>query len=346
MPAFRPPAFLISHPTTWKEQCMRAIVVSRHGGPDVLEIRDIPDPRPADDEVLVRVRAFGLNHADVYMRSGVWSFGIPVLGIECAGTVEHDPSERLPRGAAVVALVGGLARTRNGTYAELVSVPAGNVTAVRTSLPWEQLAALPEAYATAWTALHANLALDAGDTVLVRGGTASLGQAAVNIAVDAGATVIATTRNAAREPLLRVLGSDRVLIDDGRLAEQLGDERVDAVLDLVGNATLRDSLACVKPRGGVCQLGFLGGLDPVPEFNPLADLPSGVQLSTFASAFVLGDRHFPLADVPMQAIVDRAAQGIYRAEPVAVFDFAQIVEAHRALEANRTPGKLVVRVEA
>ena len=77
---------------------MRAIVMSEHGGPDVLQIQELPDPVPADGEVLIRVKAFGLNHADTYMRSGVWQFGIPVLGIEAAGTIECDPTGRLPRG--------------------------------------------------------------------------------------------------------------------------------------------------------------------------------------------------------------------------------------------------------
>ena len=104
---------------------------------------------PEEGDVLVRVRAFGLNHADTYMRSGVWPFGIPVLGIEAAGTVEHDPSGRLEPGTAVVAIVGGMARDRNGSYAELVSVRAGNLVPVESGLDWAELAAIPEAYATA-----------------------------------------------------------------------------------------------------------------------------------------------------------------------------------------------------
>src|ERR1700748_2393153 len=125
-------------------RAMRAIVMTAHGGPDVLETRELPDPTPASGEVLIRVRAFGLNHADTYMRAGVWSFGIPVLGIECAGVVEEDPDGRLEPGTAVVALVGGLARERNGTYAELVTVPSTNVVAVDTGLLWPDLAAIPE----------------------------------------------------------------------------------------------------------------------------------------------------------------------------------------------------------
>ncbi len=326
---------------------MRAIVMAEHGEPEVLRVSELPDPTPGDGEVLVRVKAFGLNHADTYMRSGIWSFGIPVLGIECAGAVELDPSGRLAPGTRVVAIVGGMARTRNGSYAELVTVPASNVVAVETSLTWPELAAIPEVYATAWVALYGNLGLERGESVLVRGATSSVGQAAVNIALDGGARVIATTRNPAHQPLLRELGADEVLIDDGEIAPQLRRTHpagVDCVLDLVGNSVLRDSLQAVRPKGRVCLIGFLGGLEPVVDFNPLADMPSGVQLSTFASAFVLGDGHFPVTDVPIQEIVEKVARGKLAAKPAHVFEFEEIVEAHRLMDAGQAGGKLVVSV--
>jgi NADPH:quinone reductase-like Zn-dependent oxidoreductase len=190
-------------------------------------------------------------------------------------------------------------------------------------------------------ALHANLALRPGDTLLVRGATSSLGRAAVDLAVDHGARVLATTRSAAREPLLRGLGVHDVLVDDGELAARL-DGGVECVLDLVGNRVLRDSLRCARPRGRVCQLGFLGGLDPVADFNPLLDLPSGVQLSTFASAFALGEPAYPLDEVPLQAIVEKVERGELHARPARVFGFDDIVEAHRLLDGGAAGGKLVV----
>ncbi|MFJ3788458.1 zinc-binding dehydrogenase [Kitasatospora sp. NPDC090091] len=326
---------------------MRAIVISTYGDPEVLTLTELPDPRPADGEVLVRVRAFGLNHAETYMRSGAWGAVAPVTGIECAGTVEHDPSGRLAPGTAVVALLGGMGRTRNGSYAELVTVPASNVVPVRTSLPWSDLAAVPEVYATAWSALHGNLALRPGETLLVRGATSSLGQAAVNLAREHGATVVATTRDAGRADLLREIGASEVLVDDGRLAPQVGARgiAVDAVLDIVGNSVLRDSLTVVRPRGRVCQLGFLGGLDPVQDFAPLTDLPSGVQLSFFGSAFVLGTEEFPLSAVPFDAILAKVADGTHRARPVRVFGFDEIIEAHRLMASGTALGKLVVTVD-
>jgi NADPH:quinone reductase len=326
---------------------MRAIVMTGHGGPEVLKIQELPDPVPGEGEVLIRVKAFGLNHADTYMRSGTWPFGIPVLGIEAAGTVEEDPSGRFERGTPVVAVVGGMARTRNGSYAELVTVPAANVIAIDTSLGWAELAAIPEVYATAWTALHTNLELQSGQSVLIRGATSTVGRAAVNIASDLGAHVIATTRNPGRELELRELGAHEVLIDDGELAGKVRAEHpdgVDAVLELVGNSVLRDSLKAVRPTGGVCLVGFLGGLEPITDFDPLMDLPSGVRLTTFASAFVLGDEYFPATDVPLQEIVDKASRGVFQAEPARVFQFDQIVDAHRLMESGQAGGKLVVEV--
>ncbi|MEU3910155.1 zinc-binding dehydrogenase [Streptomyces sp. NPDC029721] len=323
---------------------MKAVVISAHGGPEVLTLTELPDPVPTDGEVLIRVKAFGLNHAEAYMRSGAWGEVAAVPGIECAGLVEADPSGRLPSGTRVVAILGGMGRTRNGSYAELVTVPATNVVAVHSPLGWADLAAVPEVYATAWSGLFDNLDLRPGETVLVRGATSSLGQAAVNLAVDHGATVLATTRNPAHVPLLKELGADDALIDDGALAVQVGERgiAVDAVFDVVGNKVLRDSLATVRPRGRVCQLGFLGGFEPVRDFDPIGDLPSGVRFSFFGSAFVLGTPAFPLADVPLHQIYDKIGAGMLRARPVRVFRFDEIVEAHRIMEAGEALGKMVV----
>ncbi|MFF1868581.1 zinc-binding dehydrogenase [Kitasatospora herbaricolor] len=326
---------------------MKAIVISAYGGPEMLRVTDLPDPVPAQGEVLIRVKAFGLNHAEAYMRAGAWGDVAAVPGIECAGLVEADPSGRLAPGTRVVAILGGMGRTRNGSYAELVTVPATNVAAVDSRLGWAELAAVPEVYATAWNGLFGNLGLRPGERVLVRGATSSLGQAAVNLAVTHGASVLATTRNPAHAPLLKRLGAEEVLIDDGHLAAQVGRGGlvVDAVFDLVGNKVLRDSLATVRPRGRVCQLGFLGGFEPVRDFDPITDLPSGVQLSFFGSAFVLGSPEFPLADVPLDAIYAQVESGALAAGPVRTFRFGEIVEAHRVLEAGEALGKMTVTVD-
>jgi len=325
---------------------MRAIVITRHGGPEVLAVRELLDPEPNLGEVLIRVKAFGLNRAETYMRRGEWPEIATVSGIECVGSVAGDPSGALADGTRVAALMGGMGRTRNGSYAELVTVPATNVVPLETPLAWTDLAALPEVYATAWTALRGNLELEPGHTLLVRGAASAVGQAAVNIGRDLGAEIVATVRSEASAPRLRELGVSEVLIENGALADRvraIHGGGVDRVLDLVGNSVLRESLKASRHDGRVVQVGFLGGPEPVDSFLPIVDLPSGVQLSFFGS-FEFGTEQYPLADVPLQEIVDKAAAGIYDAKPLQVYAFDEIVDAHRRMDAGAS-GKLVVEVD-
>jgi len=326
---------------------MRAIVIQNYGGPEQLVLQDLPEPTPAPGQVVIDIKAYGLNHAEIYFRSGAWGDVAPVTGIECVGTVKADPDGHFAIGQKVIALVGGMGRAFNGSYAESTRVPASNVAPIKTELSWEDLAALPESYATAWTCLHDNLAINAGQTLLIRGATSALGQAALNVAVEAGAHVIATTRNPERVRSLESLGASRVELDTkdlSRRIRELHPDGVDAVLELVGNSTLVDSLAMVRPRGRVCLAGFLGGGDPIAQFNPLLHMPSGVHLSFFGSAFVTGTSEYPLSDIPFQAIVDRAASGLYKAKPAKVFRLEEIQEAHRLMESGRANGKIVVRL--
>jgi len=306
-----------------------------------------PDPAPARGEVVIAVEAFGLNHAEIYFRKGAWGDVAEISGIECVGRVAADPDGRFAPGQTVLALAGGMGRSIDGSDAERVRVPHRNVVAVETALSWEALAAIPESYATAWTALIGILALAKDDTVAIRGATSALGQAAVNIAAELGARVIATTRNAARAALLESLGAKEVLIESGcELAPRLRErhpEGIDAVLDIVGNSTILDSLAMLRRGGRACLVGFLGGGGPL-ALEPVFAMPSGVHLSVFASALVTGSPSFPLAEIPFQAIVDRVAAGTYRAKPARVFGFDQIREAHRLMESNAAGGKIVVRL--
>lgn len=190
--------------------------------------------------------------------------------------------------------------------------------------------------------MHRNLELAEGQTLVIRGATSALGQAALNIAANAGAHVIATTRNRERFQKLEALGAQRVEIESPDLSAHIPDrKRIDAVLNLVGNSTLLDSLSIVRRGGRVCQAGFLGGLAPLASFDPLSQMPSGVHFSFFGS-FVFGTPDFPLSDIPLQAIVDQVAAGRYKAKPAAVFRFEDIREAQRAMEENRAFGKLVV----
>jgi NADPH:quinone reductase-like Zn-dependent oxidoreductase len=200
---------------------MRAIVIQQYGGPEHLAIQEIPDPQPQAGRVIVEVKAFGINHAEIYFRKGLWGEVAKVSGIECVGLVHSDPSGTFKAGSKVAALMGGMGRSFNGSYAEYTSVPISNVVPIETDLSWEDFAALPESYATAWTCLYGNLALSAGQTVVVRGGTSALGQAAINIASDLGATVIATTRNPNRGATLKNIGAHHVLLEGPALGPRV-----------------------------------------------------------------------------------------------------------------------------
>jgi NADPH:quinone reductase-like Zn-dependent oxidoreductase len=323
---------------------MKATVITEHGAPEVLQVQELPDPVAVDGEVLIRVKAFGINHAETHMRKGEWPESTPISGIEAVGTVACDPSGRLTQGAKVLTIMGGLGRTRNGSYAEYTVAAAKNVAPIESSLSWTDLAAIPESYATAWLALTDSLELESGQTLLVRGATSALGQAAINIAVDLGAKVIGTTRREDRAELVRSLGASEVVLETGQIAgpvRELVPGGVDRVLDLVGNCVLRDSLRAARAKGRVCQAGFLGGLGPVDQFLPVFDMPSGVQLSFFGS-FEIGTDTYPLAQIPFQEIASKVERGIYKAKPSRVFNFAQVPDAHRVMEGGEAGGKLVV----
>jgi NADPH:quinone reductase-like Zn-dependent oxidoreductase len=191
-----------------------------------------------------------------------------------------------------------------------------------------------------------NLAFTEGQTLLVRGATSALGQAALNIAVHDGARVTATTRNPQRFAKLEELGAEQVLLEGPELprrVRELHPRGIDLVLDLVGNSTVLDSLTAVRKGGRVCEAGWLGGLAPIASFQPVLQMPSGVHFSLFGS-FVFGTQDFPLSNIPLQTIVNRMASGCYRAKPARVFSFDEIQEAHRLMESNQANGKLVVRL--
>jgi NADPH:quinone reductase-like Zn-dependent oxidoreductase len=327
---------------------MKAIVRQAYGGPEQLRIEEVPDPVAAEGEVLVRVRAFGLNRAEQYFRLGLWGEVAAISGIECVGEVAHDPSGRLLAGQKVLALMGGMGRSRNGSYAELVSVPEQNVVPVRTNLNWARLAALPETFATAWSCLHDNLQVKRGDVVLIRGSTSALGQAAIQIASKAGAHVMASVRRAERAPVVGRLGATWALHEgeefESRVRE-VAPQGVDAVLDIVGTSTVLQSMRLARRGGRVCLAGFLGGGEPISSLDPLRDLPSGRHLSFFASAFVYGTAEYPLVDIPFQRLIDWAQADQLMLDPAGPYNFEDIQEAHRALDSQTSGGKMVVTLE-
>jgi NADPH:quinone reductase-like Zn-dependent oxidoreductase len=321
---------------------MRAIVLEKFGGLDSLVYKDIPEPEPKAGHVVIEIKAFGINHAEMHMRRGEWAEAAPVSGIECVGLVKSCPGGEFPIGAKVAALMGGLGRTINGSYAEYTRAPASNVALVEADLPWAELAAIPETYATAWTCLFRNLEIERGQLLVIRGATSSFGQAALKMAVKTGVRVIATTRDRDRRSMLEKLGAERCEIERPDLSKDIAEAKnIDRVLDLVGNSVMLDSLAMLRRGGRSCLAGFLGGLAPVPDFNPLLQMSSGVHFSFFGS-FMFGTPGFPLSDVPLQQIAADAAAGRLDVKPTRVFRFEEIREAHRAMEANEARGKMVV----
>jgi NADPH:quinone reductase-like Zn-dependent oxidoreductase len=325
---------------------MKAIRVHRPGGPEVLEIEEIPTPEPRAGWVRIRVKAFGLNRSEMYTRQGHSpSVRFPrVLGIECVGVVDDAGGTGLAVGQTVAALMGEMGRAYDGGYAEYTSVPRERVLPVTTDLPWDVLAALPETWLTAWGSLVEAMELAAGQTLLVRGGTSSVGMAAASLAKAMGLRVLATTRDPAKADALRENGADDVVIDTGRIAEEVArrvPNGVDALLELVGPVTLLDSLRAVRPRGIVCHTGLLGNAWIMERFEPLEDIPSTVKLTTYGSSTTSAAR----STAALQGIVDGVAAGRYRPNVERRFRFDEIVAAHRFMEENRGAGKLVVVVD-
>src|SRR5437660_9226621 len=280
---------------------MKAIVIQQYGGPEQLVMQDLPDPEPMFGHAVIEVKAFGINHAETHMRKGEWAEAAKVSGIECVGLVAACPGGEFTVGQKVAALMGGMGRTINGSYAEYTRVPTSNVVPIESGLSWEELAAIPESYATAWTCLHRNLDLRAGQTLVIRGATSALGQAALNIAAQAGAQITATTRNRERISKLEALGAQRVELEGSDLSRRIPKPR-DAVLDLIGNSTVLDSLGMVRRGGRVCLAGFVGGLAPIALFNPFLQMESGVQWSIFGRILHRATA-FRCVRVPLQGTV-------------------------------------------
>lgn len=324
---------------------MKAIVVEQPGRPEVLQLKEIPTPDPRPGWVLIKIRAFGLNRSEMYSRQGHSGDAVTfprVLGIECVGEVKDAGGSELHLGQKVAALMGGMGRKYDGSYAEYTLVPHSQVIPVDTNLPWEQFSAIPETFMTAWGSIVKSIELQAGQTLLVRGGTSSVGMAATTIAKNIGATVVATTRNEAKSEALLANGADHVIIDMGQIAgavRELYPDGVDHVLELVGTVTLRDSFYTVRPKGVICFTGILGNEWVLREFSPF-EIPSTVKLTTYSSETIAKD-----ATEALQRIVGLVEAGQYRLNLDRVFRMEEIVEAHHYMDAGHACGKLVVIVD-
>ena len=321
---------------------MRAVVLDGPGPPEALQIRELPIPRPGSGEVLIKVHAFGLNRSELHTRLGLAGDGVTfprVLGIEAAGEVVKAPTGEFDLGEQVVAMMGGMGRTIDGGYAEYTMVPAKQCVPFKSDLDWATIGAVPEMLQTAYGSLTVGMDAEPSETILIRGGTSSVGMATAILAKKRDMTVIATTRNEAKSAALHAIGVDYVVIDDGDIEAKVRaivPEGVAGALELVGTPTLRDTLRCTRVGGVVCFTGMLSNVWTVDEFYPIEYIPTGVRLTSYG-----GDA----SDLPrpvLQGFLDDVAAGKIEVPIHKVYQLEDIVQAHTDMEENRATGKLVV----
>ena len=319
---------------------MRAIVINGCCSADQLQVSDIPIPQVKPGWVLVKIHAAGLNHSEAILRTIEADndyINTPIVpGIECVAEIADASDSRYTVGDRVIALMGGMGRSFNGSYAEYALLPTKNVFKVDTRLDWLQLAAVPETYFTAYGSLSECLLLQDGDVLLVRGATSTVGQAAIQLGKAMGATVIAAARRESSFEGLMAIGADHCVLDDGCISDQTLPVRPNKLLELIGPRTLRDSLLTVSRPGYVCDTGVLGNVFTIPQFDPIKYIPNGVFLTGFFSNF------------PTQTVIDRLFELIEQnAIPPLykhVFSLNEIVEAHTLLEKGGAGGKIILKI--
>lgn len=320
---------------------MRAVVLTGVTRGEDVQISEVPVPAVKPGWVLVRVKAFGINHSEQILRLEEINEDYikkPVIpGIECVGEIADPGDSGWETGQRVVALMGGMGRTFDGGYAQYALLPAGHVFPVESDLDWTHLAAVPETYFTAWGSLFGCLHLQPSDTLLVRGATCALGYAAIQIAHALGARVIATTHRESKRALLEGTGADEIIVNDGRttLAGQV--HGVTRALELVGPLSVLDTLKTVETGGIVCDTGVLGGPEVLDGFDPIKDIPNGKYLTGFFSNY------------PTQKVMDDifAFLNAHHLTPLvgAAYDFDELPQVLAAMDAGeKVNGKVVIRI--
>lgn len=328
---------------------MRAVVITRPGGPEVLAVREVATPEPGRGEIRVRVIAAGVNRADLLQRRGAYPAppGSPadIPGLEYAGTVEAVGPGVTQRsvGARVMGIVGG------GGYAEYVVVHEREAIPVPDALSFEQAAAVPEAFLTAHDALFTQAGLALGECLLIHAVGSGVGTAALQLAKAAGATVLGTSRTAGKLERAGELGLD-VGIDASRedfaevVASRTGGEGVHVILDLVGGPYAAGNVRALARRGRWLVVGLTAGRT--------AELDLGALLTKRLRVFGTSLRTRPLEEKIDAAQQFRAHvlqlldSGRVRAVVDGVYPLETAAEAHDLMERNQTFGKLVLSVSS
>ncbi len=328
---------------------MRAVIITRPGGPEVLELRTVPAPAPGVQEVLVRVYATALNRADLLQRQGKYPAppGSPqdIPGMEIAGEVVAlgRDAGRWPVGARVFGIVGG------GAYAELVATHEDTLARIPDALSWTDAAAIPEAFITAHDALVTQGAMRSGDTVLIHAVASGVGLAGVQLARAWGATAFGTTRSEDKLSRALALGlADGIVLTAGLDALEEAVTRwtkghgMDVTLELVGGPYLVASLKAAAHKGRIIVVGTMGGA--------AADIPLGVLMrkrlmmrgtmlrSRSTAEKIDATARFAREVVPLFAVS--------KLHPIidCVLPLERVAEAHRLMESNRTFGKIVMEL--
>jgi NADPH:quinone reductase len=321
---------------------MRAMVIREHGGPDVLELRELPLPEPAADQVRVRVHATALNRADMLQRRGGYPvpFGSPedVLGLEFAGEVDAVGPlvERLQPGDRVFGIVGGAA------YAEFLLTTERMCVAIPENLDLIEAAAIPEVFMTAHDALR-QAGFVAGERVLIHAAGSGVGTAAVQLVRAMGGTSIGTARTAEKLESARALGLDHAVVADGwreRLTAEIG--AVDVILDFVGSPYLDDNLRALATEGRLVLIGLMGGAKAEIDLSLIQRKRLHV-IGTVLRSRPL-EQKISVTQAFAREVVPLLRRGAVRPVIDRVFDLEQAAEAHRYMELNANVGKIVLRV--
>lgn len=321
------------------EKTMKAVVLTKPTKGEDVVLSEIGVPEVKPGWVLVKVKAFGMNHSEQILRE----FEIendyiqkPIIpGIECVGEIADPSDSGWQVGQKVAALMGGMGRSFNGSYAEYALLPVNHVFPVESELSWTDMAAIPETYFTAWGSLFQCLRLTKDDKLLVRGATCSLGYVAIQIAKAYGCTVVGTTHRESKLHLLAEAGCNEYILDDGDIRGKVSG--VTKALELIGIKTVKNTLMSLEQGGVVCNTGVLGKVYEWNHFDPIKDIPNGVCLTRFYS-------NYPTQEVMQDIFRFMDENGL---EPLigATYDFEHIRDACIALDSGKVNGKIVVSMK-